>query len=91
MAFVVVSAKMATMNPFDLLGDDAEDPSQLIVAEQLKAAAAPPKKAAATQEQGKQRGGQPQPNKPAQLPSKPAPPAQAGQLQSLFMYSDYLF
>lgn len=74
---------MATMNPFDLLGDDAEDPSQLIVAEQLKAAAAPPKKAA-TQEQGKQRGGQPQPNKPAQLPSKPAPPAQAGQLQTLF-------
>lgn len=25
------------MNPFDLLGDDAEDPSQQIVAEQLKA------------------------------------------------------
>ncbi|KHN11561.1 hypothetical protein glysoja_006014 [Glycine soja] len=31
---------MATTNPFDLLGDDAEDPSQLIAAEQLKAAAA---------------------------------------------------
>ncbi|KHN27127.1 hypothetical protein glysoja_032895 [Glycine soja] len=28
---------MASMNPFDLLGDDAEDPSQQIVAEQLKA------------------------------------------------------
>ncbi|KAK7295287.1 hypothetical protein RJT34_18193 [Clitoria ternatea] len=64
---------MATMNPFDLLGDDAEDPSQLIAAEQLKAAAAaaaatataPPKKAPA------------QPNKPAQLPTKPPPPAQA--------------
>lgn len=70
---------MATMNPFDLLGDDAEDPSQLIASEQLKAAAAPPKKPAAT-EQGKQRGAAAQPlqNKPAQLPSKPAPPAQAG-------------
>ena len=64
---------MATTNPFDLLGDDAEDPSQLIAAEQLKAAAAAsaataaPKKAPAQQ------------NKPAQLPSKPLPPAQAGQ------------
>lgn len=69
---------MATMNPFDLLGDDAEDPSQLIAAEQLKAAAAaataPPKKAAgAAQDQGKQA-------KPAQMPSKPLPPAQAGQI-----------
>lgn len=62
---------MATTNPFDLLGDDAEDPSQLIVAEQLKAAAAPPAaKKAAVKEQGK-------PNKPALLPSKPTPPAQA--------------
>jgi plasminogen activator inhibitor 1 RNA-binding protein len=60
---------MATANPFDLLGDDAEDPSQLIVAEQLKAAAAPVKKPA-DKLQGK---------KPAaQLPSKPTPPAQAG-------------
>ncbi|ESW11640.1 hypothetical protein PHAVU_008G047300 [Phaseolus vulgaris] len=62
---------MATMNPFDLLGDDAEDPSHLIAAEQLKAAeaaaaaAAAPKKAPAQQ------------NKPAQLPTKPPPPAQA--------------
>ena len=66
---------MATTNPFDLLGDDAEDPSQLIAAEQLKAAAAaaapPPKKgpAAAAQQ-----------NRPAQLPSKPLPPSEAGEL-----------
>lgn len=71
---------MATINPFDLLGDDAEDPSQLIAAEQQKAAAAA---AAATavpkkgQEQGKQ-GGRLAQQKPAQLPSKPVPPTQAG-------------
>ncbi|KAF7845039.1 RGG repeats nuclear RNA binding protein A-like [Senna tora] len=59
---------MATMNPFDLLGDDAEDPSQLIAAEQQKVVVAAPKKAAA---QDKQQ------NKAAQLPSKPLPPAQA--------------
>ncbi|KAF5731605.1 plasminogen activator inhibitor 1 RNA-binding protein-like [Tripterygium wilfordii] len=65
---------MATMNPFDLLGDDAEDPSQLI-------AALPQKVAAATKKElGK---GKPvaaaaaQQNKPAKLPSKPLPPAQA--------------
>ncbi|CAI8613367.1 unnamed protein product [Vicia faba] len=63
---------MATTNPFDLLGDDVEDPSQLIITEQLKAAAAPTKKAA-EKDQGKRA----QTNKPAQLPSKPAPPAQA--------------
>ncbi|MCH94943.1 nuclear RNA-binding-like protein, partial [Trifolium medium] len=69
---------MATTNPFDLLVDDAEDPSQLIVAEQLKAAAAPVKKPADKEQGGKQRGGaQTQSNKPAQLPSKPTPPAQA--------------
>ncbi|GAU50558.1 hypothetical protein TSUD_180280 [Trifolium subterraneum] len=67
---------MATTNPFDLLGDDAEDPSQLIIAEQLKAAAAPIKKPA-DKEQGKRGGAQTQSNKPAQLPSKPTPPAQA--------------
>ncbi|XP_058737536.1 RGG repeats nuclear RNA binding protein A-like [Vicia villosa] len=63
---------MATANPFDLLGDDVEDPSQLIITEQLKAAAAPTKKGA-----DKDQGKRAQPNKPAQLPSKPAPPAQA--------------
>lgn len=65
---------MATTNPFDLLGDDAEDPSQLIAAEQLKAAAAaataPPKKDQA--KPGARSGA------PAQLPSKPLPPSQAG-------------
>ncbi|KAK2415372.1 Hyaluronan / mRNA binding family [Trifolium repens] len=69
---------MATANPFDLLGDDAEDPSQLIVAEQLKAAAAPVKKPA-DKLQGKQRPAAAAASqvKPAQLPSKPTPPAQA--------------
>ncbi|RDY01410.1 RGG repeats nuclear RNA binding protein B, partial [Mucuna pruriens] len=56
---------MATVNPFDLLDDDAEDPSQLIAAEQLKVVTAPPKKP------------QIQPNKPAQLPTKPSPPSQS--------------
>lgn len=71
---------MATMNPFDLLGDDAEDPSQLIAAEQLKAAAAAAAAPKKGQEPGKtgSRAGQPQQNKLAQLPTKPPPPAQAG-------------
>ncbi|XP_030524895.1 RGG repeats nuclear RNA binding protein A-like [Rhodamnia argentea] len=58
---------MATMNPFDILGDDDnEDPSQLVAAAKLvekpkkaQAQAAPPSKPA------------------AKLPSKPLPPAQA--------------
>lgn len=63
---------MATVNPFDILGNDEnDDPSQLIAAVSLdkpkKAstpAAAPP----------------PQREKPAaKLPSKPLPPAQAGE------------
>lgn len=59
---------MATANPFDLLGDDdAEDPSQLVAAAQLKI---DPKKTAAA-------GKQPPP--PAKLPTKPLPPAQAGE------------
>lgn len=65
--------KMASMNPFDLLGDDAEDPSQQIVAEQLKVVTAAPKKP------------QTQPNKPAQLPTKPPPPSQAGLCSSLLL------
>ncbi|KAL3329584.1 hypothetical protein AABB24_033769 [Solanum stoloniferum] len=59
---------MATLNPFDLLDDDAEDPSLLVAAQQLKApvASAPAKK------------GPVQPTKPAaKLPSKPVPPSQA--------------
>lgn len=66
--------KMATINPFDLLGDDAEDPSHLIAAEQLKAAAA----AAAAPKKGLEQGKQVAPKKAALLPSKPLPPSQAG-------------
>lgn len=57
---------MATVNPFDLLGDDTEDPS-LLAAQQPKIE---PKKAAVTSAK--------QPPQ-AKLPSKPLPPAQAGQ------------
>ncbi|CAI8606697.1 unnamed protein product [Vicia faba] len=64
---------MATINPFDLLGDDAEDPSQLIAAEQLKAAAA----AAAAPKKGSEQAKQLAPKKAALLPSKPLPPSQA--------------
>ncbi|XP_062175327.1 RGG repeats nuclear RNA binding protein A-like [Alnus glutinosa] len=67
---------MATMNPFDLLGDeDAEDPSQLI---QKAAAAAPalPKKPAPAV-QAKPAAEQQQTKPPPKLPSKPLPPAQA--------------
>ncbi|OIV98711.1 hypothetical protein TanjilG_24882 [Lupinus angustifolius] len=62
---------MSTKNPFELLGDDAEDPSHQIAAEELKAAAvlaAAPKKG---QEKGKVGSGA------GQLPTKPLPPAQA--------------
>lgn len=66
---------MATMNPFDLLGDDDnEDPTQLIAAAQLKVVEKQPKKAPAPAQ------AQAQPAKPAKLPSKPPPPAQAGEL-----------
>ncbi|KAK6260942.1 hypothetical protein SCA6_015416 [Theobroma cacao] len=74
---------MATMNPFDLLGDDDTGELSLLIAAQQKAvaaatntaSAAAPKKGPA-QSQGKQQ----QPAiqaKPAKLPSKPLPPAQA--------------
>ncbi|XP_009607515.1 RGG repeats nuclear RNA binding protein A isoform X2 [Nicotiana tomentosiformis] len=60
---------MATLNPFDLLDDDAEDPSLLIAAEQQKQVPPPasvPKKGPAQQ------------FKPAaKLPSKPLPPSEA--------------
>ena len=63
---------MATANPFDLLGDDDnDDPSQLIAAQQQKIV---PKKALAPAQ------ATPPQAKPAKLPSKPAPPAQAGEL-----------
>lgn len=60
---------MATLNPFDLLDDDAEDPSLLVAAQQLKAPVA----------SGPAKKGPVQPAKPAaKLPSKPVPPSQAG-------------
>ncbi|XP_022156969.1 RGG repeats nuclear RNA binding protein A-like [Momordica charantia] len=66
---------MATMNPFDLLGDDdAEDPSQLIAAKQV---APPPLKKGSDHGLAKQAPAAPKHNKPANLPSKPLPPAQA--------------
>lgn len=64
---------MATANPFDLLGDnDNDDPSQLIAAQQEKIVS---KKAAPTQPTA----GAPQQPKQSKLPSKPLPPAQAGE------------
>ncbi|KAL3834984.1 hypothetical protein ACJIZ3_009720 [Penstemon smallii] len=61
---------MATLNPFDLLGDDdAEDPTQLLAVKQQKAAA--PVSAQAK----KSPVAQTQPS--AKLPSKPLPPTQA--------------
>lgn len=62
-------AEMATVNPFDLLvDDDSEDPSQLIAAHQQKIASKKPAATAA-------------PQAPAKLPTKPLPPAQAGQFR----------
>ncbi|KAG1330045.1 RGG repeats nuclear RNA binding protein A [Cocos nucifera] len=56
---------MATVNPFDLLGDDDnDDPSQLIAAQLQKIATKKPTPAAATLAAAK-------------LPSKPIPPSQA--------------
>lgn len=63
---------MATTNSFDLLGDyDYEDPSQLVVAQPQKVAEKPKKPTAPTQ-------AQPASKPAAKFPSKPAPPAQAG-------------
>lgn len=69
---------MATVNPFDLLGAvDNDDPAQLLAA--AAAAAAKQKadaKKAATAAATAGKGAQPA---PAKLPTKPAPPAQAGE------------
>jgi len=66
---------MATINPFDLLDDDAEDPS-LIAAQ--KPVVSPPAAAAAKKGSAQT---QAKPAAPAaKLPSKPLPPSQAGQL-----------
>ena len=67
---------MATTNPFDLLGDDdAEDPSQLMA---VKQAAAAPKKGSDHPQAKQQAAAAAKLSKPANLPSKPLPPAQAG-------------
>ncbi|XP_022959730.1 RGG repeats nuclear RNA binding protein A-like [Cucurbita moschata] len=67
---------MATVNPFDLLGDDdAEDPSQLIAAKKVAAVTSPAPKKGPAQNKPAALGAQQ--NKPASLPSKPLPPAQA--------------
>lgn len=63
---------MASLNPFDLLGDDAEDPSQLAVALSQKV-----EKAAATV----------QPAKAGKFPTKPAPPSQAGKSSFLYLHT----
>ncbi|GMH26656.1 hypothetical protein Nepgr_028499 [Nepenthes gracilis] len=61
---------MATTNPFDLLGDDDnDDPSFLIAAQEQKVSAS--KKASALAPAAIQ------PARPASLPSKPPPPAEA--------------
>lgn len=71
--------QMATLNPFDLLGDDdAEDPSQLIAAKVAAVATAPLSKKGPAQTKPLPSGAQQ--NKPASLPSKPLPPAQAGKI-----------
>lgn len=78
----VLAGKMATMNPFDLLGgDDSGDLTQLIAsAQQQQVKAEPTKKTA--------------PPPAAKLPSKPLPPAQAGgffHLLICFSFSARLF
>lgn len=76
---------MATLNPFDLLGDDdTEDPSQFIAAAQQKVQITADKKGPASA----------QPAKPvvqAKLPSKPLPPAQAGKVIIIFDISLFDF
>ena len=76
---------MATKNPFDLLDDDTEDPSLLIAAAE-KQKLEKPKKAPASAPAPAQ------PVKPAKLPTKPSPPAQAGNFcfafDCLFCFED---
>jgi plasminogen activator inhibitor 1 RNA-binding protein len=69
---------MAAMNQFDILGaDDNDDPSQLLAA---AAAAAAAQKAEAKKPAAAPAGKGPQTGAAAKLPTKPAPPAQAGEL-----------
>lgn len=71
---------MATANPFDILGDDDnDDPSQLIAAQQQKIASQQ-QKGAAKKPAAAAAAAAPA---AAKLPSKPLPPAQAGELVSI--------
>jgi plasminogen activator inhibitor 1 RNA-binding protein len=67
---------MATLNPFDILAaDNNDDPSQLMAATAVVTQKAEVKKAAMTPA-----GKGTQAPAAAKLPTKPAPPAQAGEL-----------
>lgn len=71
---------MATMNPFDLLGDnDNEDPSQLVSVQLPKLGDKPKKPASAPQ-------GNSAAKPAAKFPTKPVPPSQAGELTPLFLF-----
>lgn len=70
----LLSLGMASVNPFDLLGDDDNDePSQLIAALQRQ-------KVAAAETAAPAAGGRKSPAAPAaaKMPMKPVPPSQAG-------------
>lgn len=83
---------MATMNPFDLLGDnDNDDPSQLIESAAQLQKVAPKKTPGQGQGQGQGRGAQAQQQKQAKLPTKPLPPAQAGELPILLFLLVFLY
>lgn len=75
---------MATQNPFDLLGeDDSDDLSSLLIAAKQQ------QKLLVETKKSQTPAAQLQQSKPAaKLPSKPVPPAQAGQLVS---YTRYLY
>lgn len=66
---------MATVNPFDLLDDDSEDPALVLAKAAAAVPVAAPKSAA-----------QPPAKTSAKLPSKPLPPSQAGK-DSIFVSS----
>jgi len=72
------AVSMATLNPFEILGaDDNDDPTQLLAAAAAaKQKAEAKKQAAAAAAAATGKGAQPA---PAKLPTKLAPPAQAGE------------
>ena len=70
--------EMASLNPFDLLGDDDTGELSLLIAAQQKALAAAT--AAAPKKGPAQSQAKPQSATQAKLPSKPLRPPQAGKL-----------